>query len=539
MRTSLQFLRGAAAFAVCTAILVAGCSDDTTTAPKTLSSIAVSPTTATLAVAATQALTVTGTYSDATTAVLTTGVTFTTSAAGVATVSAAGLVTAVAGGTATITATASGQTATAAITVNTPGPVSSAAVVFSNAYDGVSFVGFGGAANNVSIDATNLYNGRNSIRAIIGSVDYSGGAFVSSGLRNLSTYNALTFYAKASSARSTLNVGIGNSSASNVLNAESLDIALTTNWVKYIIPMPNPAKMINFDGLFHFADGPNNYTVWFADIQYENLPVGQVAAPTGGTASWPAATVAIGTPFQMNPAPNTVAFTTPVLPNGGRLTDVGWRWFTLTSSNPAVATVSQDGLITALSAGTTTVTATVAGIAIPGSSVFTVSAPLAVPTTIAPAPTKAAGDVISLFTTVYTNRTVDTWRTGWSAGATTLTDPFAIGARNVKRYLLSNFVGIEFVASPIDATTMTHLHVDIWTPNPATNLEIQVVNKAGVAGTAVGLYQAGTLTTGSWVSLNIPLASFTGLTAKDALNQMLFVGSSPMVIYVDNIYFYK
>jgi uncharacterized protein YjdB len=546
MRTSPLFFRGAAAFALCTAILVTGCSEDSTTAPTapaTLSSIAVSPTTATLAVAATQALTVTGTYSDASTAVLTSGVTFTTSASGVATVSAAGLVTAVAGGSATITATASGRTATAAITVNTPGPVSSAAVVFSDNYDGVSFVGFGGAVNNVTVDATTLYNGRKSIRAVMPTVDYGGGAFVSSAPRNLSTYNALTFYARGSVANASLNVGIGNNGLTNVLNAESLDIALTTNWVKYIIPLPNPAKMVNYDGLFHFADGPLGYTVWFADIQYENLPVAQVAAPTGGTASWPTATVAIGTPYQMNPAPNTVIFTTPVLPNGGRLTDVAWRWFNLTSSNPAVATVSPDGLITALTPGTTTVTATIGGIPIPGSSTFTVSAPLAVPTTIAPAPTKAAGDVISLFTTVYTNRAVETWRTGWSASATTLTDPFAIGSRNVKRYLLSNFVGIEFgaanIANAINATTMTHIHLDIWTPNPATNLEIQLVNSAGAAPTLVGLHQAGTLATGSWVSLNIPLTSFAGLSSRDKLNQLLFVASGPMVIYVDNIYFYK
>lgn len=542
MRASPQFLRGAAA-AVCTALLLAGCSESNSTAPKTLASISLAPATATLNVAATQALTVTGIYSDASVETLTSGVTFTTSAAGVATVSAAGLVTAVAGGSATITATASGQIATAAITVNTPGPVSSNAVVFSDNYDGVSFVGFGGAANNVTVDATTLFSGRKSIKAVIGTVDYSGGAFVSSGLRNLSAYNAVTFYAKSSVANATLNVGIGNNATTNVLNAESLDLALTTSWVKYIVPLPNPAKMVNYDGLFHFADGPNNYTVWFADIQYETLPVGQVAAPTGGTAAWPTAAVPIGTPYQMNPAPNTVVYTTPVLPNGGRLTDVGWRWFTLTSSNPAVATVSPDGLITAVSAGTTTVTATVAGIPIPGSATFTVAPALAVPTTIAPAPTKAAADVISLFTTVYTNRAVETWRTGWSAGATTLTDPFAIGARNVKRYLLSNYVGIEFgaanIANAINATTMTHIHVDIWTPNPASNLEIQVVNGAGAPGTAVGLYQAGALANGSWVSLNIPLASFTGLSAKDKLNQLLFVSSAPMVIYVDNIYFFK
>jgi uncharacterized protein YjdB len=545
MRTSLQFLRGAAAVAVCTAMLVAGCSDDgtTTTAPKTLSSIAVSPTTATLAVAATQALTVTGTFSDASTEVLTTGVTFSTSAAGVATVSAAGVVTAVAGGSATITATSSGRTADAVITVTPPGPVSSSAVVFSDNYDGVSFVGFDGATNNVTVDATTLYNGRKSIRAVMPTANYGGGAFVSSGPRDLSAYNALTFYARGSVANASLNVGIGNNGTTNVLNAESLDIALTTNWVKYIIPLPDKSKMVNYNGLFHFADGPLGYTVWFADIQYENLPVGQVAAPTGGTAAWPSATVAIGTPFQMSPAPNTVAFTTPALPNGGRLTDVAWRWFTLTSSNPAVATVSPDGLITALTAGTTTVTATVGGVAIPGSATFTVSAPLAVPTTIAAGPTRAAGDVISLFTTAYTNRAVETWRTSWSAGATTLTDPFVIGTRNVKRYLLSNFVGIEYgaanIANAVNATTMTHIHIDVWSPNPATTFEVQVVNSAGAAPTAVGVYQAGTLATGSWVSLDIPLSSFTGLTAKDKLNQLLFVSGAPMVIYVDNIYFYR
>lgn len=546
MRTSQQFFRGAAALAVCTAILVAGCSDDSTTAPKTLSSIAVSPTTATLAVAATQALTVTGTFSDATsdatTEVLSTGVTFSTSAAGVATVSAAGLVTAVAGGSATITATASGRTATAAITVTTPPPVSSDAVVFSDDYDGVSFVGFGGAVNNVTVDATTLYNGRKSIRAIMPTVDYGGGAFVSSGPRNLSAYNALTFYARSSVANASLNVGVGNNGITNVLNAESLDIALTTNWVKYIIPLPNPAKMVGYDGLFHFADGPLGYTVWFADIQYETLPVAQVAAPTAAVAAWPTATVAIGTPFQMNPAPNTVSFTTPALPNGGFLTDLAWRWFTLTSSNPAVATVSPVGLITALTAGTTTITATLGSLVVPGSATFTVSAPLAVPTTIAAAPTRAAADVISLFTTLYTNRTVDTWRTGWSAGATTLTDPFVIGTRNVKRYLLSNFVGIEFgaanIANAIDATTMTHLHVDIWTPNPATNLEIQLVNNAGPSA-AVGRFQAGALATGSWVSLDIPLSSFAGLTTRSQLNQLLFVAAGPMVIYVDNIYLYR
>jgi hypothetical protein len=41
------------------------------------------------------------------------------------------------------------------------------------------------------------------------------------------------------------------------------------------------------------------------------------------------------------------------------------------------------------------------------------------------------------------------------------------------------------------------------------------------------------------VSLDIPLASFTGLTSRSQLQQLLFVAGAPMVLYVDNIYFYK
>ncbi len=514
----------------------------TVTAPApTLTSIAITPGTISLAPAATQQLTVTGTYSDATTAALSSGVTFGSSTSSVATISGTGLVTAVAAGTTTITATHTASTRTANVTVTV---VSGAALVFYDDFtSGVSFADFGGAANAVTIDATTTNNGRKTLKAIItASGAYSGGALVAAVPRNLSSFNALTFWAKASVAKSSLKVGIGNNAANTFFNAESVGIPLTTTFTKFIIPLPNPAKFVNADGLFHFADGPNNYTVWFSDIQYENLPTSQVAAPTATTAAWPSLTVAIGSPQQISPAPNTVRFTTPALPNGGILSDVAWRWYTLTSSNPAVATVSADGLVTGVSAGSATISATMNGLAVAGNAPVTVTVPLAVPTTIAPAPTRAVADVISLYTTVYTNRGVDTWRTGWSAGNSELVDPFVAAGRNIKKYSLFNFVGVEYgITTPaniVDASTMTHFHVDLWSPNPSANLEIQLVNDA--AGTAaIGKYQAGLIGTGSWVSLDIPLASFTGLTTKIKLQQLLFVAAGPSVLYVDNVYFHK
>ena len=90
----------------------------TVTAPAvTITSIAVSPATASMTAGATQQLKANATYSDGTTSALTSGVTWTSSNTSIATVTSAGLATGVAAGTATIKAAADGFTATATLTV--------------------------------------------------------------------------------------------------------------------------------------------------------------------------------------------------------------------------------------------------------------------------------------------------------------------------------------------------------------------------------------------------------------------------------------
>ncbi len=66
------------------------------------------------------------------------------------------------------------------------------------------------------------------------------------------------------------------------------------------------------------------------------------------------------------------------------------------------------------------------------------------PTVAAPTPTHPAANVISLFSDAYTNVTVDTWRTDWSAA--TLEDVLIAG-NATKKYSLLDFVGIETVAN--------------------------------------------------------------------------------------------
>ena len=116
------------ALAICSGLLLAGCQPSTAKAPKqpTLTAMVVTPGSANVTVGATQALNVTGGFSDGSTMNLTSTSTFASSAPTVATVSGAGVVTAVKAGAATITVRypATGQTATASITVPQPPLVS-------------------------------------------------------------------------------------------------------------------------------------------------------------------------------------------------------------------------------------------------------------------------------------------------------------------------------------------------------------------------------------------------------------------------------
>ena len=83
----------------------------------------------------------------------------------------------------------------------------------------------------------------------------------------------------------------------------------------------------------------------------------------------------------------------------------------------------------------------------------------------APVPTVPAENVISLFSNAYTNVPVDTWATGWLYSTAVLTE-IKIDGDDVKLYTNLNFNGIEFASQTIDATEMTHFHMDIWTPDP-------------------------------------------------------------------------
>ena len=170
------------------------------------------------------------------------------------------------------------------------------------------------------------------------------------------------------------------------------------------------------------------------------------------------------------------------------------------------------------------------------------------PTVPAPTPTAAATDVISLFSNAYTNVTVDTWSAVWDVAE--LTD-MQVAGDDVKKYSNLVYAGIEFTSAPIDVTAMTHFHMDIWTPDPTdepASFRVKLVDFG-----ADGAYGGGddveselaftaastpALASETWVSLDIPLADFTGLTTREHLAQMV-LSSDPNTVYIDNVYFHK
>ncbi|WP_375772467.1 Ig-like domain-containing protein [Archangium gephyra] len=547
----------------------------------TLSSIALGPSPASVAQGSTLQLTVTGTYSDGSNRPLTADVTFSSSAQGIATVSTSGVVTGVSVGSATLTASVAGKTATLEVSVTAMSTRPDAnQIVF---YDGngtdVTFADFGGAANNVTVDATETFNGRKVIHFQVTSTGtYSGGAWVTSAPRDLSAYNALTFWAKASKAE-TLNVtGIGNDAGATSgtgFGSERAALALTTGWQKFTIPIPSPARYKNVGGLFHVADAPDGYTLYLADVIYEHLGTGVLGAGTAsiGNGNTTPVSVATAGTYSIDPVQNQAVFTVAGDP-GSPVTvkPVANTFFDFTSSDASVASVNGSGVITGVAAGgPVTLSATLGGVAASGSYAVTVTGVLGQPSTLPPAPSHAAGEsVYSLYSSVtggYTGTAadqsakVDTWRTGWSAGSGG--EPFAIdtgsGSAAPRKYVFTNsapYIGVEFYgtagANQIDAAGrgLTKLHLDLWTPDNATNFQVKLVDFGADGAFGGGDDTEGTATltaastpalaTGAWLSYELTLASDFegGLANMHHLAQMVLVAPNGGTMFLDNIYFH-
>ena len=141
------------------------------------------------------------------------------------------------------------------------------------------------------------------------------------------------------------------------------------------------------------------------------------------------------------------------------------------------------------------------------------------PTQNAPIPpTRDAGDVISVYSDVYSNINVTDFNPVWgqSGSVNTTYDPTGEGTNTVLEYSNFNFQG-TYIES-INASAMEFVHIDIWTAD-ATDVKFSPINNG--TGTTEILVNV-PLVTGEWSSVDIAIADFTGMT-WDSLFQLKFV----------------
>jgi hypothetical protein len=233
-----------------------------------------------------------------------------------------------------------------------------------------------------SIETADQYAGLAALRYTVptpgapgaGELNFSGGAFTSARPRNLSRYTALTFWAKASRAVAIDSIGIGNDNTGNSrFQTETGKLALTTDWARYILPVPAPEKLAAEQGMMWLAAGAagtpaTGYEILFDSIQYERVDTaGWNPRPVLGNGR---AGLDLGQTVQI-----TGTQITYTIDGVERVVKALPATFDYTSSNPGVATVSASGLITATGNGTAVITARLGEVAVPQRVAVTVPAP--------------------------------------------------------------------------------------------------------------------------------------------------------------------
>ena len=417
---------------------------------------------------------------------------------------------------------------------------------------GLNYFPFSGSkANAFTVDQEVKYKGTASMRFDVPTVGDPNGAFAGAIFpdatgRDLSDYDALTFWIKSTQAATLNEVGLGNDFGANKYLVTMTNVPLSTNWTKVIIPIPDATKLTLEKGMFWYAEGAENgngYTFWIDELKYEKL--GTVAQPKPAIFngvdkkenSFIGSNVTIDGLTQTYNLASGINQTVLAAPS----------YFKFSSSNIEVARVSELGIVTIVGFGTAKITAAVAGVKATGSLTIEASGSFG----SAPVPTQAAVNVISLFSNAYTNVPVDFFN-GLYDGSTTKTSDIKVGFDNFKYYSDLNYVGIEFKNPAINATTMGFLHLDIWTADTTNTPFIVKIRDRGANGVIdTNIFTGGPtvddkeisytvpanqITPGQWISINIPLTGDIA-SQKGNLAQIVFVGDINFLL--DNLYFYK
>jgi len=427
--------------------------------------------------------------------------------------------------------------------------------VFINSFSpGLEYYPYEGSLNNAfSVDTDNKVGNRGaSMRFDIPNVGDPNGAFAGAifrddfGGRNLTSYNALTFYAKATRGGSINDIGFGQDFLGNQYEVSRKNLQLTTNWRKYVIPIPDASVLDESRGLFWYSEGPEDgegYTFWIDDLKYEAIENMAQPRPSIFNGEAVTQTAFIGSSTRVTGLGYTINQA-----DGQDVTIVpSSAYFTFSSSNPAVATVDGAGQVSVVGTGEAEITASLAGNVATGSLTVESQGEFV----SAPTPTRDPANVISIFSNAYDNVGVDFYNGFYEPFQTTTSNDFEVNGDNILAYENFNFVGIEFRTNvpSIDGTNMTHLTMDVFVPNEVPDgsaLRALIVNNVGAGQTSASatIYQnIGTtrLVSGQWVTLVVDIRGMAdrsnlGQIVLDADQGPAFRGQT---FWVDNIYLYN
>ncbi len=419
----------------------------------------------------------------------------------------------------------------------------------------ISFDPAGGAnTSGFGTDDNEAYKGTTSIRIDVPAPNdpeggFIGGIFRDRGEgRDLTGYDALTFWAKGSTTATIGLFGFGTDFIENRYAVGLENTQLSTDWKKYTIPIPDASKLVQEKGMFIFSAGTEStngagFTFWIDEIRFENL--GTLGQPRPAILGGQDQTAQANIDTSVSIIGLSQTFN---LANGQDVTVTATpAYFDFITSNPFVASVNDQGIVTVEGPGepdpntgvvdnTSVITATLAGMDASGS--LTISS--------------VNIEVISIFSDVFANVPVDNYNGFYLDGfQTTLGGAILEGSNNIIDYTMLNFVAIEFYGrdgsgvQPVDASDMTHIHIDIR-PNEAIEasdfFRIEIFNNFTLGNQIAGTYtiSGSELTSNDWVGFDIPLSSFSGLSSQDALGAMIFVSDGTIVnVSLDNIYFYS
>lgn len=427
--------------------------------------------------------------------------------------------------------------------------------------DGLNYLPFDGSYFGAfTVDKETKYNGSAAMRFDVPNVGdplgaYAGAIFRTETARDLSGYDALTFWAKGTQAGTINEIGFGQDFGENKYLVTT-DLQLTTGWRKYIIPIPDATKLIAERGMFWYAEGPENgkgYTFWIDELKFEKL--GTIAQPRpsilngedkveiqflGNSISM--ANYGLTQTFNLESGVNQTVTPAP-------------SYFSFTSSNIEVARVSDAGIVTFVGQGTSKITAFLGGVKATGS--LTVNVPGSFP--VAPVPTLDQNKVISIFSDKYTNLPVNYYNGYWAPFQTTRGEQTTIDGQNVLNYTEFNFVGTQ-LTTPLNISEMTHFSVDIMMLELPTDIDLLLTfkNENSTATTfqqnrigqsyqldprAPVVYPSANFKAGVWSTIKIPIRP-TSETSLDKAGVNLIIienikSSNVKTIYVDNMYFYK